>query len=160
VSLKPYIYQILIVLLSSSLLACASSGDKYESAGDPVDQRGRDCIWQSSIRDYQVLDDKNLLVSAGGKRRYHVELTRRAYGLRSNWKIGFRSPTGQLCSGSGKVIVEDGFDRLESIQISSIRLVNPDEIDDLLIRFGKKVPEEQEAPAKKEIKGAEVEELD
>ena len=159
-SLKALIYQVLIVFFSSLLLACASSGDNYESAGDPVDQRGRDCIWQSSIRDYQVLDDRNLIVTASGKRRYHVELTRRAYGLRSNWKIGFRSPTGQVCAGSGEVIVEDGFNRLESIHISSVRQLNPDEIDDLLIRFGKKVPEEQEAPVEQEIKGAEVEELD
>ena len=159
-SLKPLIYQIIIAVFSSSLLACASSGDQYESAGDPVDHKGRDCIWQSSIRDYQVLDDKNLLVTASGKRRYHMELAHRASGLRSNWKIGFKSPTGQLCPGSGRVIVDDGFDRLDSIHISSIRQVSPDEIDDLLIMFGKKVPEEQEAPAKKEIKGAEVEELD
>ena len=159
-SLKPLIYQIIIFIISSSLVACASSGDNYESAGDPVNQRGRDCISQSSIRDYQVLDDRNLIVTASGKRRYHVELMRRAYGLRTNWKIGFKSPMGQVCSGSGDVIVEDGFNRLESIPISSIRRLNPDEIDDLLIRFGKKVPEEQETPAKEPVKGAEVEELD
>ena len=156
---KPVIFQSIIIIISSALVGCASSGDGYESAGDPVTQRGHDCISQSSIRDYQVLDDRNLIVTAGAKRKYHVELMRRADGLRSNWRIAFKSPMGHICSGSGDLVVRDGFDRLESIPIRSIRLLEPDEIDDLLVRFGKKVPEEQETPTQEDIKSAEVEEL-
>ena len=160
VSLKRIIKQFVILVISSSLVACASSGDRYESAGDPVTTRGHDCISQSTIRDYQVLNDRNLIVTAGAKRKYHVQLSRQAFGLRSNWKIGFRSPTGRICSGMGDVVVDDSFGSKETIQISSIKEVEPDELNALLVQFGKKVPEVERAPAQEEVKRAEVEELD
>ncbi len=158
--IKPYIKQIVTIVISSGLVACAASGDRYESAGDPVTTRGHDCISQSTIRDYQVLDDRNLIVTAGAKRKYHVQLSRQAFGLRSNWKIGFRSPAGRICSGTGDVVVDDSFGSKETIQISSIREVEADQLNALLVQFGKKVPEVEQATAKKEVKGAEVEELD
>ena len=157
---KTIIKQFITVIISSSLVACASSEDRYESAGDPVSTRGHDCISQSTIRDYQVLDDRNLIVTAGAKRKYHVQLSRQAFGLRSNWKIGFRSPTGRICSGTGDVVIRDSFGDSESIQISSIKEANPDELNALLVQFGKKVPEVEQAPANEDVKGAEVEELD
>jgi len=160
VSIKLTIKQLVIIVISSSLVACASSGDRYESAGDPVTTRGHDCISQSTIRDYQVLDDRNLIVTAGAKRKYHVQLSRSAFGLRSNWKIGFRSPTGRICPGTGDVVVDDSFGSKETIQISSITEFEQDELSALLVQFGKKVPEVERAPAQEEVKGAEVEELD
>lgn len=156
---KLAIKHVLTIIISSSLVACASSEDRYDSAGDPVTTRGHDCISQSTIRDYQVLDDRNLIVTAGGKRKYHAQLARQAFGLRSNWKIGFRSPTGRICSGSGDIVVKDSFGDTETIRISSINEVTPDELNVLLVQFGKKVPEVEQAPAKEEVTGAEVEEL-
>jgi hypothetical protein len=160
VLIKTVIKQLITIVISSSLVACASSGDRYESAGDPVTSTGHDCISQSTIRDYQVLDDRNLIVTAGAKRKYHVQLSRQAFGLRSNWKIGFRSPTGSVCSGMGDVVVDDSFGSKETIQISSIKEVEADELNALLVQFGKKVPDIERAPAQEEVKGAEVEELD
>lgn len=157
--MKYLIKPIVIGVFSSVILGCATAGDEYESAGDPVASRGNDCILQSTIRDYQVLDDRNLIVTAGAKRTYHVELTRRAYGLRSNWSIGFKTPAGRVCSGFSEVIVDDGFGRKEAIPLRSVREVGPDELEAILIQYGKKVPEEQEAPAAEEVEGAEVEEL-
>jgi hypothetical protein len=157
---KTIIKQLITLVISSSLVACASSEDRYESAGDPVATRGHDCISQSTIRDYHVLDDRNLIVTAGAKRKYHVQLSRQALGLRSNWKIGFRSPTGRICTGTGDVVVNDSFGSEETIRISSIKEVEPDELNALLVQFGKKVPEVERAPAQEEVKGAEVEELD
>ena len=157
---KTTIKQLITLVISSSLVACASSEDRYESAGDPVATRGHDCISQSTIRDYQVLDDRNLIVTAGAKRKYHVQLSRNAFGLRSNWKIGFRSPTGRICSGTGDVVVGDSFGSKETIQISSIKAFGPDELDALLVQFGKKVSEVERTPTQEEVKGAVVEELD
>ena len=158
--MKTLIKQVFIVSISSTLVACATgSGDAGDRA-HATPSRGQDCILQSSIRDYQVLDDSNLIVRAGAKRHYHVELSRRAFGLRSNWSIGFRSATGRLCSGFDEIIVDDGFDRSESITIRSIRALDADQLDDLLIRYGKKEPEFTEPPPKEDVKGAEVEELD
>lgn len=157
---KCYLKQALMIIFLSSLVGCASSGDRYESAGDPVEPRSDDCFLQSSIRNYQVLDDSNLIVTGSGKRTYHVELMSRSFGLRSSWSIGFRSRTGLICSTGSTLVISDGFGSQESsARLRSVRQVTPDELDALLVRFGKKDPKEQQAPAEEEVKGAEVEEL-
>jgi len=58
------------------------------------------------------------------------------------------------------VVVNDSFGSNETIQISSIKEVEPDELNALLVQFGKKVPEVERAPVQEDVKGAEVEELD
>ena len=156
---KFFIKQILIVVYSSSLLACATtSGDPNEAeyADEP---RANDCISQMSIRDYQVLDESNLIVTERAKRKYHVLLSRRAFGLKSTWHIAFRSQSGRICSSFSDLIVDDGF-RSEAIGIRSIRRLTPEEYDDLLVRFGKKEPNVNQTTAPEPVKGAEVEELD
>jgi hypothetical protein len=86
-------------------------------------------------------------------------LSRRAFGLRSSWRIGFNSPTGRICGGFADIVVNDG-NRPESIRIDSIRRITPEEEEDLLIRFGKKEPEIEQPRQSEEVSGAEVEELD
>jgi hypothetical protein len=73
--------------------------------------------------------------------------------------IAIESSTGRACARFSEVTFK-GTLGVESITIESIRELNPDEHDDLLIRFGKKEPEIKQAPAPREIDGAEVEELD
>jgi hypothetical protein len=48
----------------------------------------------------------------------------------------------------------------ESIRIESIRELAPEDHEYLLIQFGKKEPEIEQTPVPREVKGAEVEELD
>jgi len=156
---KVFLKQILIVAFSCSLLACAASEQAPDTADREPASRAHDCISQSSIRDYRVLDDSNLIVTAAVKRKYHLILTRRAFGLRSTWNIGFRSPMGLICPNSGELIIDDGFGP-ERFHIRSIRQLSPEDLDDLLVRFGKKEPEFEQAPATEEVEGAEVEELD
>ena len=158
--LKTFIFQLSIVGISCTFVACATPTDDYESAGDPAPIRGNDCILQSSIRDYRILDDKNLIVSAGPGRKYHVELSRRAFGLRSNWSIGFVSPTGTVCRGSSEILVDDGFGRKETIMLSSVRRVSEDELDALLVQSGHKEPDIEQTVEPEEVEGAAVEELD
>jgi len=98
-------------------------------------------------------------VSASGQRQYHIALQRRAHGLRSTWSIAFKSPTGRICSAFSEVVFKGHFDG-ESIRIATIRELDPDEEEDLLIRYGKKEPEIEHTPAPQEVKGADVEELD
>ena len=158
--IKNVLKQRFLIVFSSVLLGCAASGDSYESAGDPVESRGNDCFLQSSIRDYQVLDDSNLIVTGSGNRAYHVELISRAYGLRSSWSIGFRSSTGLVCSSGATVIINDGFGTQGSmVRVRAVRQITKDEREALLVQFGKKKPEEQQTPAEEEVEGAEVEEL-
>jgi hypothetical protein len=151
--------QLVIVFFSSALAACASSPEP--SLGDePEAVAARsDCISTRTIRDYRVLDDANLVVTAQANRRYHVSLSRRALGLRSSWKIGFRSASGRVCGGFDDIIVDDGFGP-ERIRIASITQLTPEDYEALLVRFGKKEPAIEPAPATEEVESAEVEELD
>ncbi len=147
--------QSIILLISSSLLACAST----VSDTDEGDSGRPDCIYQSSIRGYTVLDEANLIVEGSRRRSYHVGLQRRAYGLKSSWSIAFSSPTNRICARFSELIFKGDFER-ESIRISSIRELTAEEEEDLLIQYGKKEPEIKQTPAPAEVPGAEVEELD
>ena len=148
--------QIIIAVCLSILGACAGS----QTDGDRPQTSHSDCISQSSIRGYSVLDEANLIVSASGRRQYHVALQRRAYGLRSSWGIAFESPTSRICAAFGEVVFRGHFDGGDSIRIASIRELSPEEEEDLLIRYGKKEPEIERQPVPQEVPGAEVEELD
>ncbi len=156
---KVIIKQILIAFISCFFVACASTGRGPGEPDSAPSSRSSDCIFEGTIRDYRVLDESNLVVTASAKRKYHIELSRRAFGLRSSWHVGFTSPTSQICPGFSEVIVDDNFGP-EAIRILGIRALSPEEYDDLLIRFGKKKPEIVDAPAAEEVDSAEVEELD
>ena len=157
--MKLLIKQILIATSGSIILACASSGTGSATADSGAETRRSDCISRQGIRDYTVLDDSNLIVSASPRRKYHLVLARGATGLRSSWQIAFHSPTSQICAGFGEIIVNDGFGP-EGYRIASIRFLTPEDEEELLIRFGKIEPEyEQPAPTQK-VEGAQVEELD
>jgi len=151
--------QVLIGIISCVLAACAGTDEADPMADYDEAPSGSDCIFEGTIRDYRVLDESNLVVTASAKRKYHIELLRRAYGLKSSWHIGFTSPTSRICPGFSDIVVDDSFGP-EKIRIRSIRALSPEEYDDLLIRYGKKKPEIVEAPATDEVESAEVEELD
>ena len=157
--MKIVIKQLVIFVFSFFILACAPPEETLDEPLHGSESRGRDCISQTSIRDYQVLDDSNLIITASVKRQYHVALARRAFGLRSKWAIGFTSRTGMICPMSGEVVLDDGIGQ-ERISIRAIRRLSPEERDALLIRYGKKEPEIKQAPAKEKVESAEVEELD
>ena len=121
---------------------------------------GPDCIFEGTIRDYRVLDESNLVVTASASRKYHIELTRGAYGLNSSWAIGFSSRgSSRICGGYSDIVVDDSFGP-EAIRINKIRRLTQDEYEDIMIRFGKMEPEIEQPREPEEVKGAEVEELD
>ena len=148
-----------ILLLSSSLLACAATDTGDDGAQLADKSRRSNCISEGTIRDYRVLNDSNLIVTASGRRKYHIVLSRRAFGLNSSWAIGFASPTSQICPDFGDVVADGNFGP-EKFGISSITPLSADDEDALLIRFGKKKPEFEQTPAPEDVEGAEVEELD
>lgn len=153
--IKVSIKQIITAICLSGLVACA--GTNSDDRGSV--SRGSDCIYEPSIRGYSVLDESNLIVSTSGRRKYHVTLHRRAFGLQSSWGIAFRSQTSNICSTFSDVVFDGNFNN-ESIRIASIRRLSPEEEEGLLIRYGKKKPEIEHTPVPKDLKGAEVEELD
>ncbi len=151
--------QLFIFVISSGLLACATTDEGTDKPVDGYRSSGADCISQGTIRDYKILDDANLIVTARGNRKYHIVLSRRAMGLRSSWHIGFATRTGRICAGFSDIVVGDNIGP-NKIRIASIRRLNSDEHEELLIRYGKKKPEYEVSPAPVEVEGAEVEELD
>ncbi len=157
--MKFFLKQIIIVFLSSSILACAGSPDSSPQGDSEAVSVRSDCISTRTIRDYRVLDDANLVVTAQGNRKYHITLSRRAVGLRASWKIGFRSTSGRVCGSFDDIIVDDGFGP-ERIRIAGIKELTPEEYDELLVRFGKREPATEPTPATESVESAEVEELD
>ncbi len=157
--MKIILKQIIIVFLSSSMLACAGSPESSHEGDSEVVSGRSDCISTRTIRDYRVLDDANLVVTAQGNRKYHITLSRRAVGLRASWKIGFRSTSGRVCGGFDDIIVDDGVGP-ERIRIAGIKELTPEEYDELLVRFGKREPATEPTPATESVESAEVEELD
>lgn len=157
--MKRQLKQIFIFFSSCVLYACATAGGDTRPADSGAERRSADCISRSAIRDYRVLDDSNLIVTASARRKYHLVLNRRAVGLRSSWQIAFQSPTSQICAGFGEVVVDDGFGP-EGFRIASIRSLTPEDEEELLIRFGKVEPKYEQPPPEQEVEGAEVEELD
>ena len=157
--MKTHIKQLLTIGTLSLFVGCAGTPTGEGSSASESDSRRNDCIHEPSIRGYSALDDMNLLVDAAGRRSYHVILMRRAYGLRDSWAIGFRSSTSRICEGFSDVVFKGDFGN-ESIRIKTIRQIEPEEKEALLIRFGKKEPEVRPTPEPDEVKGADVEELD
>lgn len=154
-----YLKQLLIFFFSCSISGCAHAQSR---PAEPLWLEGTsrsDCISSGSIRDYRVLDDANLIVTASAKRRYLVMLSRRAPGLQGSWQVGFKSTTGSVCGGFDELIVDDGMSP-RAYRISAIREVSPEEYEEILVRFGKMGPDVRQAPASREVEGAEVEELD
>ena len=153
--LKPSV----ILFYSSILVACAGTSEPSGGESYADEPAGSDCISQSSVRDYKVLDDANLIVTAGASRKYHVLLSRRAMNLQSSRAIAFDANTGRICSKFSDLIVDSSFGP-DRIRISSVRRLTPEDEHDLLVRFGKKEPDYTEPRQTEQVDGAEVEELD
>ena len=157
--MKNTLIHIVTVLCLSGLIGCAATGESDDGLAKADNRRGGDCIHEPSIRGYEVLDERNLIVEAG-RRSYHVTLVLRAYGLDSAWGIAFDTPNSRVCQGFGEIRYRSSFDERESVRIRSIRELTPEEEEHLLIRFGKKEPEIELTPVPQEVEGADVEELD
>ena len=150
--------QIVIVLSSCFLVACAGTSKQADAGLDDTADRGRDCIHEPSIRGYTVLDEQNLIVRAGGRRSYHVVLSRRAHGLRFSHGIWFKTTTSRVCAGFDSLEYEGSM--AGNNRIEAIRELSELEEEHLLIQFGKKEPEIEHMPAPQNVEGADIEELD
>lgn len=146
------------LIFSCAVAGCAGSGQAENGPRADAEFRGSDCILIRTIRDYTPLDDRNLLIWGPGNRAYYVTLVRPAFELRSSFRMGFSSRDDQLCPYGGDGIVVGSLTQ-DTIGIRAISRVSKEQADQLLIRYGRKEPAEQQAPAPEDVKGAEVEEL-
>lgn len=157
--MRKYVKKQLVIFLTSciGLTACASDGERQEQARD-IDFYGSDCILIRTIRDYTPLDRDTLLIHASGKRSYLVRLFAPGIGLESSFQLATRSRDDQLCPYGGDSIVFDNLPGGEA-RVQSISRVTPEQVETLLVRYGKKEPGDTKDPTPADVKGAEVEEL-
>ena len=153
-SIQPF-----VIAFPCFLLGCASTDDNYGSADDPAIIRSNDCVSEKMIRSYEILDDRNLIIEVAGRGNYLVGLRTSARGLDEYRPIGFLGMAG-VCKGS-QLVFYGSSGRQEMVRLSSIRKITPEELDVLLIHYGKKAPDyNQSMKAEEEDYGAEIEELD
>lgn len=155
---KLILKQALIALLSGTLLSIFARAEEPDQLLRDLDSHGSDCIWIGTIRDYTPLSDDSLLIHTSGKRSYFVSLFAPGFGLKTSFQLGTRSRDDMLCPFGGDSIIFDRGPGGEA-SIRSISKVTPEQVEMLLIRYGKKEPVDQPDPAPPEVKGAEVEEL-
>jgi hypothetical protein len=157
--MKNIIKQIVIIYLSVCTLSIVRADPGDSEPPLAIDRNGSDCIWIRTVRDYTALDDQTLLIRGPGKRSYLVTLQHPSFDMRSAMGLGFSSRDDQLCPYGGDAIVFDGLSR-EAVRIRGISAVSSEQAEQLMIKFGKKAPKEQQTPAPEPVEGAEVEELD
>jgi len=151
--------QLIVLLVSGILVACAGSSEVPAGQAEADDSRGESCIAETRIRGFRVLDEVNLVISGTIRRHYHVVLQRRAWGLKSSTPITLDSPTKRVCAGLGELVYVGSSKQLERIRIRQITQLDHEEHEDLLIRWGLLEPKIESKPETKEVEGAEVEEL-
>ena len=155
---KNLIKQLIAIVISCSILNVFAIAEEQGRLPEDLDLNGSDCIWIRTIRDYTPLSRDSLLIHASGKRSYFVRLQTPRFGLKSACQWGTRSRDDQLCPYGGDSIIFDNLPGGE-VRIQAISRVTPDQVEQLLIRYGKKEPSDTDDPALPEVKGAEVEEL-
>lgn len=155
---KYYIKQIVIVFISSITLSIFAAAAEEEDTPEDLDLRGSDCISIRLIRDYTSLSRDSLLIHASAKRSYFVTLFSPRFGVNSSFQLATRSRDDRLCPYGGDALIFGSFQGDEA-RIKSIKRLNPGQLEQVLIRYGKKEPADKPDPAPPELKGAEVEEL-
>ena len=155
---KYLLKQALITVTSCSVLGTAALAEEQNSPPKDLDFNGSDCILIRTIRDYTPLSRDSLLIHASGKRSYFVRLFTPSFGLNSSFQLATKSRDDRLCPYGGDSIIVDRTAWGEA-RIQSISRVNPDQVEQILIHYGKIEPGDTEDPTPPEISGAEVEEL-
>ena len=120
----------------SALVAAGCAGTPVQDAGDRVAaERNTDCIRTSLVRDWEALDDRNLIVYESRRRAYHVELGQSCFGLDFETMIGLydRRGDGRICGfGLDRVIVDGAIP--EGCTIAAIDALTEEQAEELKLR--------------------------
>jgi hypothetical protein len=91
----------LIAALLAGIVGTANAAANADKAG--VNKNGNECLFISTINNYQALDDHNIVIWGPGRRdAYLVELTMPLFGLKGAWKMATidHDHDGRLCGFS------------------------------------------------------------
>lgn len=128
-----------LALATLVLGACVATPSTERTSAGVAARRNDDCMFTVSLRDWRPLDDQNLILFESGRRAYHVELVRPAFGLRGDIMIGVFDRDGRICPYGGDAIVVDG-PMPDRVTIRSMRRLSDDELDELYVQFGIRPP--------------------
>jgi hypothetical protein len=129
------LYAAALVVAAITSTGCAGSGTTAGGARPVYD----DCLFAATLRDWRPLNDQNLILFAAGRRPYHVELVRPAFGFTFDVMIGVYDRDDMICPYGGDAIVIDG-PMPDRIAIRSIKRLSDEELDEVYVRFGIRAP--------------------
>jgi hypothetical protein len=98
----------LIYIAAVGAAGCTSTGTSPTRADRAAAPQRNDCLRTALVRDWDALDDRNLIVYEG-RRPFHVELTPSCFGLDFETMIGLydRGGDGRICGfGLDRVITD------------------------------------------------------
>ncbi|MEM8988675.1 MAG: DUF6491 family protein [Pseudomonadota bacterium] len=122
--------RLIAILLLTGLSGLAASGARAEDEAEAFDLSQYDdanaCVFTNSIRDFSVIDRRNLVIEASGRRTYLVTLFSSCFGLNFAHSLAFSSTSGRICGnsndkiylGRGEVCRINGIIRVESEEIA------------------------------------------
>ena len=136
--------KILGLLLGAALAAGCASSDEREHPPRPSVRAGEfgtpGCFLRQSVQNFDVLDDRNLIIYAPGKAdAYHVQVSPPSGQLRFAHALAFESQGSSVCgyAGDGLIIAEAGTGP-RRLSITGIYRLDAAALDGLQVRFGKK----------------------
>ena len=130
----------MVLLLLASLACLASCASVTESpdakaSGQEGSQR---CLFARTIYSFEVLDDNNLIVWAPNRHSpYKVEIFGGCLNLKLANTIAFNTQ-GMLCGNAGERLIYEDMGRKKVCVVGSVSRLSVEEMNALLVRYGKK----------------------
>jgi hypothetical protein len=119
--------------MAAAALAAGCAGTPATTAGDrAAAPANTDCVRTSLIRDWDALDERNLIVYETGGRPYHVELAQTCFGVDFEVMLGFydRRGDGRICGyGLDRVIVDRAIP--ESCSVAAVDELTDEQAEEL-----------------------------
>ncbi|MCW8846387.1 MAG: DUF6491 family protein [Gammaproteobacteria bacterium] len=128
---------LLLWLCLSFLASCASVTDD-PAAGAGESEGTQKCLFARTIHNFEVLDDNNLIVWAPDRRSpYKVEILGGCLNLKLANTIAFNT-RGMLCGYAGERVIYKDMGRKQTCVVGSVRKLSAQEMNALLVEYGKK----------------------
>ena len=127
---------LLLAATTATTLLAACAGTDGSASGNRA-ALNSDCILNRRVRDYDVLDDRNLILYGPGQSAYHVEMATRSINIRNEIAIGLLDDDedNRICPfGRDAILVSGPLN--ERIPIRSIAALDATDIEALKVQFG------------------------
>lgn len=144
------------LLVLALLLSATANGQDEDPDVESLTPSTSDCIRTSYLRDFEILDDRNLLVLAGRRRAgYRIQLAPGCFGLRNSFGVYFESRSGRICGFPGDyLVVGDDLGAIavgprrqqrprrteDRCAIRGVQRLEPEAMHEVRVRFGKVPP--------------------